>query len=54
MLCCLNNPQVSIEEFKHDLSQHFGEGASLEVIERAAEIEELDSSKGLKLVAVRP
>ena len=54
MLCCLNNPQVSIEEFKHDLSQHFGEGASLEVIERAAEIEELDNSKGLKLVAVRP
>ncbi|KZZ76445.1 hypothetical protein A3767_20805 [Oleiphilus sp. HI0133] len=54
MLCCLNNPQISIDEFKHDLSQHFGDHADLEVIERAPEIEELDNSKGLKLIAVRP
>lgn len=54
MLCCLNNPQISIDEFKHDLAQHFGEQAELQIIQRAPEIEELDSSKGLKLVAVRP
>ena len=54
MLCCLNNPQISIDEFKRDLSLHFGDHADLEIIERAPEIEELDNSKGLKLVAVRP
>lgn len=54
MLCCLNNPQVSIDEFKHDLAKHFGDAAIYEVIERAPEIEELDNAKGLKLVAITP
>ncbi len=54
MLCCLNNTQISIDEFKYDLGLHFGDQADLQIIERAPEIEELDNSKGLKLVAVTP
>jgi len=54
LLCCLNNPNVTLDEFAHDLQQYFNGNASLEVIPRAAEIEELDPEKGLKLIAVTP
>ena len=54
LLCCFNNPQVSIDEYENDLREHFGDVKSLEVIERAQEIEELNAAHGLKLIALSP
>ncbi|KZZ56419.1 hypothetical protein A3762_11020 [Oleiphilus sp. HI0125] len=52
LLCCLNHPQISIDQFMADLDEYFDGKATLEVIARAPEIEELENEKGLKLVIV--
>lgn len=52
LFACLNNPQVTLDEFITDLRQLFPDATSIERIERAPEIRELDNTKGLKTVAV--
>ncbi len=53
MFACLNNPQVTIDEFKQDLALTFPDCKAIEVIETAAEIREQDAGKGLKTVALQ-
>jgi len=54
LFACLNNPQVSVEEFCDALSLLFGDALKgLAVVERASEIQELDPTKGLKTVVVQ-
>lgn len=53
MLCCLNNPQVSIDEFIESLKTHFVDAKEFSCLERASEIEEQQAEKGLKLVAIQ-
>jgi 23S rRNA (cytosine1962-C5)-methyltransferase len=53
MLCCLNNPQATIDEFILGLKAHFNDAISFSIIERADEIEEQQNEKGLKLVAIQ-
>ena len=53
LFACLNNPQVSLSEFITDLNTLFPDAKSIERIDRAPEIRELDNTKGLKTVAVQ-
>lgn len=52
LFACLNNPQVTMQEFTTDLGALFPDAKAIESIERAEEIRELDNSKGLKTVAI--
>lgn len=52
MFTCLNNPQVTIEEFKTGLKEIFPEAKTFEVIATAEEIKEQNPQKGLKTIAV--
>ena len=52
LFACLNNPQVTMQEFKTDLEALFPDAKKIESVERAEEIRELDNSKGLKTVAI--
>lgn len=52
LFACLNNPQVTMQEFTTDLRALFPDAKAIESIERAEEIRELDNSKGLKTVAI--
>lgn len=52
LFTCLNNPQVTIDEFKTSLEQAFPEAKLLEVIPTAPEIKEQDQRKGLKTIAI--
>lgn len=52
LFACLNNPQVTLDEFITDLRQLFPDASTIERIARAPEIRELDNTKGLKTVAI--
>lgn len=53
LFACLNNPQVSIEDFRHDLQQRFPQARSITAIATAEEIKEQDEQRGLKTVAIQ-
>lgn len=53
LFVCLNNPQVTLQEFQADLAQLFPESERIEQVERASEISERDNSKGLKTLAIQ-
>lgn len=53
MFACLNNPQVTLQEFQSDLAQLFPEAQGIEQLSRASEILERDDSKGLKTIVVQ-
>jgi len=52
LFVCLNNPQVSLQEFIIRLQNKFPSATKVENIETADEIKEKDPDKGLKTVAV--
>ena len=52
LFCCLNNPQVDIDEFKQDLTLTFPEAKHIDTISTAEEIKEVDEKRGLKTLAV--
>ncbi len=49
----LNNPQVSIDEFIHDIARHFPDNQGIEIIPTGDEIREDDPQKGLKVAVVQ-
>jgi len=53
LFTCLNNPQVSVQEFITDLHRLFPDAKTMTHIERAPEIHEFDNNKGLKTVVVQ-
>lgn len=53
LFCCLNNPQLSKEDFVADLRATFEDARDFMVIDTAPEIREADSEKGLKTVVVQ-
>ena len=52
LFVCLNNPQVTSQEFTAKLDTIFPDAINIENIETAPEIKEANPAKGLKTVAV--
>ena len=52
LFVCLNNPQVTSQDFLHKLQRIFPDAIKIESIDTAAEIKEQNTDKGLKTVAV--
>lgn len=52
LFTCLNNPQVTIDEFQTSLTDMFPDLQKIEVIKTGAEIKEKDAKKGLKTIAI--
>jgi len=52
LFVCLNNPQVSLQEFISLLKAKFPDALKIEHIETAEEIKEKDPNKGLKTIAI--
>jgi len=53
IFACLNNPQVSVDEFRTDLERCFPEATAITQIATADEIKEQDANKGLKTLCVQ-
>lgn len=53
LFTCLNNPQVTLTEYKNNLRAIFPDAKSIQEIATAKEIKELDENKGLKTVIVQ-
>jgi len=52
ILTCLNNPQITQQEFMGSLKTIFPKAVSFTIIQTSEEIKEADQNKGLKLVSV--
>jgi len=52
ILTCLNNPQITQQEFTNSLKTIFPQAISFTVIQTSEEIKEVDQNKGLKLVSI--
>ena len=52
ILACLNNPQVSQQDFLTKLNEIFPAASHFDLIYSSKEIKEVDASKGLKVVSI--